>query len=304
MNLKNTIFILIIISFILSLISINKNKINKVQDNKITVSVSTFAIYDIVKNISQNTLNINTILPFGVDAHAYEPTPKQMVTLSKSALVIYSGAGLESWCKNFSFSNKVLDMSKYVSLNNLEKGHEHHHDSSIDPHYWLDVNNMIIASEVITKNLISIVPENKVLYEKNLNLYINMLKKIDKDYKKNLYECKLNTIIVNHNAYSYLSTKYGFQTQSLSGLSPEAQTSAKVMIELMKEIKEHNIKTIFFENFVSDKSIKSMAKDLSVKADSLHTLGNITVDEAKLNITYEELMRENLKKITNALECK
>jgi zinc transport system substrate-binding protein len=47
-----------------------------------------------------------------------------------------------------------------------------------------------------------------------------------------------------------------------------------------------------------------MAKDLGVKADSLHTLGNITVDEAKLNITYEELMRENLKKITNALECK
>ena len=103
MNLKNTIFILIIISFILSLISINKNKINKVQDNKITVSVSTFAIYDIVKNISQNTLNINTILPFGIDAHAYEPTPKQMVTLSKSALVIYSGAGLESWCKFFFF---------------------------------------------------------------------------------------------------------------------------------------------------------------------------------------------------------
>jgi zinc transport system substrate-binding protein len=303
MKLKNTIFILIIISFILTLISLKKNETNKVQDNKISVFVSTFALYDIVKNISQDTLNVNTILPFGVDAHAYEPTPKKMVTLSKSALVIYSGAGLESWCKNFSFSNKVLDMSKYVSLKSLDEKH-HNHESSLDPHYWLDINNMIVASQTITKNLISIVPKYKELYENNLKLYIKMLKKIDKDYKKTLYECKLNTIIVNHNAYSYLSSKYAFNTQSLSGLSPEAQTSAKVMIDLMKRIKEDNIKTIFFENFASDKSIKSIAKDLSVKVDYLHTLGNITFDEAKLDVTYEELMRENLKKIANALECK
>ena len=50
--------------------------------------------------------------------------------------------------------------------------------------------------------------------------------------------------------------------------------------------------------------IKSIAKDLNVKADFLHTLGNITADEANKKVTYEDLMRQNLKKIANALECK
>ena len=131
-----------------------------------------------------------------------------------------------------------------------------------------------------------------------------MLESIDAKYKKSLGECKKDTIIVNHNAFSYLSNNYGFHVEALSGLSPEAQPSAKSMVRLIEHIKEDGISTIFFESFVSDKVMKSIAREAKVSVDVLQPLGNITRDEADKKLTFEDIMLDNLEKISKALVCK
>ncbi|MDD5203488.1 MAG: zinc ABC transporter substrate-binding protein, partial [Sulfurimonas sp.] len=67
---------------------------------------------------------------------------------------------------------------------------------------------------------------------------------------------------------------------------------------------EDGVKTIFFENFVSDKAIKSISHDTNASVDVLQPLGNITADEAAQNLSYEDIMRQNLEKISQALMCK
>ncbi|MCF6339777.1 MAG: metal ABC transporter substrate-binding protein [Sulfurimonas sp.] len=308
MSLKNIILILIFIIFISLLITMDKNK--PVSDNikKTTIATSTFSLYDIVKNIANDNVDLFMILPFGVDAHSYEPTPKQVIKLHKSDLVIYSGAGLEPWISGFEFQNRAIDISLHVKLKELDKhehcnGNHHEHIQNFDPHYWLDIQNMIIATKLITRELIKLSPKNKELYIKNKDIYIEKLKNLDKNYKNKLAICKLNTIVVNHNAFSYLSSKYDFKVKALSGFSPEVQPSAKNMANLIEYVKEYKISTIFFESFVSDKAIKSIANEAKVNVDVLQPLGNITADEANQKLTYEDIMKSNLEKISKALEC-
>jgi len=138
---------------------------------------------------------------------------------------------------------------------------------------------------------------------KNRDSYLLDLKKLDEDYKQKLSTCQGDTIIVNHNAFSYMANNYSFHVEALSGLSPEAQPSAKKMIELIEHVKEHNISTIFFESFVSDKAIKSIASEANVEVDVLQPLGNITANEAKQKLSFEDIMRQNLQKISKALKC-
>ena len=133
---------------------------------------------------------------------------------------------------------------------------------------------------------------------------MNRLKQLDNDYDKALKSCKLKSIVTNHNAFSYISNKYGFHVEALSGLSPETEASAKDIMRIMEHIKEDGVSTIFFESFVSDKAMKSIAKDVDVNIDVLEPLGNITADEAKNNATYESIMRKNLTKLSKALMCK
>jgi len=308
---KKIIFVLLAItsfSLLLAYVMIGEEE---VKSKKPMVAVSTFSLYDITKHISGDTLEIINIIPFGVDPHSYEPTPKSMADITESRLVLYSGAGLEPWTEGFEFKNRVVNMSKHITLRELDSHeHEQHgfHDhqcahNKTDPHYWLDFSNMLTATKLITKELIKISPSNELLYLTNRDNYIKMLQKLDADFQKALRGCSLDTIIVNHNAVGYLAHRYGFHVEALSGFSPEAEPSAKNMARLITHVQEHSVPTVFFETFVSDRAIKSIADEAKVSVDVLQPLGNITAIEADKKLTYEQMMYINLEKISKALMC-
>ena len=281
------------------------------ETSKPIVSVSTFSLYDIARHIAGDSVEIINILPFGVDPHSFEPTPKLMASIERSSLVVYSGAGLEPWIENIVFKNRVIDISSYVELRNLgeeEFEHHQHHDeqcahNKIDPHYWLDFANMKKAASVITEELIKVVPQNESIYIANRDKYIDTLNKLDENYTKYLKSCRVHTVILSHNSIGYLAHNYNFHAESLSGLSPEAHPTATDIKRIFQEIEEDGVSTIFYENFVSNKAIKSIADDKGIEISVFQSLGNITADEARANKTYEDIMYLNLKKLSKALEC-
>jgi zinc transport system substrate-binding protein len=309
---KNFKIILLFLTLLVSLFlifALQKEPTQTVSQKPI-VSVSTFALYDIVKYIAKDKVDLVNILPFGVDPHSFELTPKLMSKIEKSSIVFYSGAGLEPWIRTIDFKGKAIDMSKYVKLRELNHEEElHHHDDKhahhkIDPHYWLDFDNMKKMSSVITDKLVKLQPKNKSYFLKNQQQYANMLERLDEKYKKTLLDCSVDTVILDHNAISYLAQRYNFNVESLNGLSPEAEPSAKDMQRVMKEISSRGISTLFFENFSNSKGMKSIANDMNVKLQTLQPLGNITADEAQKGLSYEDIMYINLKKLSKALSCK
>lgn len=300
-NFKKSIFFLIAVA-LFAFIFLNFMK-KDVQSKTTKVAVTTFALYDMVKNIAKDRVEIVKILPFGVDVHSFEPTPKLMVKIQHSDLVVFSGAGLEPWVEKFDFKGKALNMSKYVKLRKIEHNEDTHHHNGIDPHYWLDIGNMKLSAEVLTKHLDKISPKNKKFFDKNLKIYIEKLDLLDAKYKKVLSTCKRKTIVVNHNAFGYVANRYGFDVKHLTGLSPQSEPSAKKMSELITFIKNTGVNTIFFESFVSNRAIKSIAKESGVKVDVLQPMGNITSDEYKKGLSYFDIMNKNLDKLSKALMC-
>lgn len=305
-NLKIAVVLLILLLTVLFVFMQNEKKSSVAK--KPIVSVTTFALYDVTKHIAGNTMKVVNILPFGVDPHDFEPTPKLMRSVSKSALFIYSGAGLEPWIHGFRFKGKAIDMSKYVKLRKLQtdaiKNDSEHLHQAIDPHYWLDFDNMKIAAKVITQELIALQPKDKALYIKNRDKYIHMLEKLDEAYKHKLSDCKEESVVISHNALGYVANRYGFHVKSLTGLALEAEPSAQSIKEIFQDIHKQGIKTIFYEVFANAKLIKSIAKDANISAETFQPLGNITADEARKKLTYEDIMKENLNKLSKALMCK
>ena len=305
---------ILVLLFVTLILFVFTNEIDT-KTKKTSIAVSTYSLYDITKFIGGDSLEITSIIPFGVDPHSFELTPRLMAKIEDSNLVLYSGAGLEPWIEGFDFQNRAIDMSKYVNLRNVSK-EEHHHEehdheehghecfqTGMDPHYWLDFENMKMATKKITEELIVLLPENTTLYENRKDKYIKMLDDLDSSYKKALQGCKRDTIVLSHNSIGYLAQKYNFHTESLSGLSPEDQPTADDVKRVFQEILNDKQESIFFEHFVSNKLILSMAKDTNVSVDILHSLGNITKDEHLAGASYESVMQENLQKISKALSC-
>jgi zinc transport system substrate-binding protein len=308
---KSLKLILALLSLLIVTLIFTTNSNEQKLSSKPLITTSNFAIFDVIQHIGGDKIELVNIIPFGVDPHSFEPTPKVVAKLEKSDFFFYSGDILEPWADHLSLEAKGVDLSQYVSLRKFDdedehEDHEdeHHHDhGAYDPHYWLDVDNMKQIAQVITEKLSMLEPKNKHLFEKNKLAYIKSLEQLDDLYKESLLSCKQDTIVVTHNAFSYLAQRYDFKVESLTGLSTDAQPSAKDVQHIFQEIQDKNISVVFFENFSSSKNIQTIADDLSIEVDSLQPLGNITADEKDQNLSYEDLMKINLEKIAKALQC-
>ncbi len=312
MGLKKILATLFLVVLIAGLVLVNNNKKVDGNSSEQNIVLSTFPLYDIASHIAKDKFVLSTVLPFGSDAHSFEMTPKKMAQIQDAELFVYSGASLEPWVSKFS-SKKSLDMSQHVELIHMQEDENHHHahhdeheqvedDEAVDPHYWLDLTNMQKMAEVLTSEFIRLSPDNKSFFEKNKKEYLNNLIDMDNRYKKEFKECKKDTIVVNHNAFSYLGKKYNFHIESINGLSNDSMPSPKVIKDIIHLIEDEDISIIFFESFASDKLIKSIAKDTNVNVDTLQPLGNITKDEE--NMSFSEIMDDNILKIKKALECR
>jgi len=280
----------------------------KSVSNKPHVTVSTFALYDISQKLLAGHADVSMLIPFGQDIHSYEMTPQDRIKIEKSKFFIYSGAGLEPWTHSFEALPNTIDMSQFVKLQHAQEEHHHHGEAcshSFDPHYWLDIDNMILITKKLQDVYIKAFPEEvSKQIQHNATQYIVMLKSIDALYKKRLSTCKHDEIIVSHNAFGYLASRYDFHVIALTGFSPDAMPSAKDLASLSDIVKEKGISVIFGEAYMSDALMQSLSRETGARVDILQPLANITALEAAEFNDYKLLMQLNLRKLYFAMECR
>ncbi len=289
-------------------------------NSKPMVSVSIFSLLEVANAVAGDAIDVHSIVPLGSDAHIFSPNPTQVADTSKSALFIYNGAGFETWAESLKNTlpktTQVIDMSLHVALQKNEEeyhdehtGEEHHdhdeHEHGLhDPHYWLDIDNMIKMTQTMDTEFSKLLPEKAEQFHKNASAYISELQKLKAEYVTGLNECKNRTLISNHDAFGYLAHANKLENISVIGLSSDEQPSAQTVAHVVEVVKEHGMKTIFFEELINDNVSQTIARETGAKAVPLQALENISEDELKSHQTYLSLMRENLKKLREAMECR
>ncbi len=106
------------------------------SSDQVKVMTTLFPLKDFTERIGGKHVDVESVLPPGVDAHTYEPTPKMMITLAKSDIFIYNGAGLEGFADSAvqTLKNddvKILEATKGIDLQAFtdeEHDHENEHE--------------------------------------------------------------------------------------------------------------------------------------------------------------------------------
>jgi zinc transport system substrate-binding protein len=290
--------------------------------SNMTVTTTIYPLYSIAKEIGADKIKLQNLIPFGVEAHGFDPTPTDMAKLSKSDIFITSSDSMEPWknkiVKSLKIEQKVFDMSEYVKLRTIQKENDEHHEDEkdkkehkhehenegIDPHYWVSLNNYILMTETITKLFIEKDSTNKDFYIQNSNNYLAKVKALKEKYDLSMATCTNKKILVNHDAFGYFADDYEVKQYSISGMSPEDKPSAKQISELINLVKNEKINTVFFEEFASPMVAQTIAKASNVKIDTLRPAENISKEENKKGYGYLQIMEDNLEKLKFAMDCK
>lgn len=316
---------IIVVFFLLGITVLSTEKLN--------VITTIYPLYDFAKVIGGEYANVELILKPGIDAHSFEPTPKNIIKISNSDIFFYTNMYMEPWAEKIKQNRSlkkayIVDTSenitmyntneklkkenchhKHMEINCDEPNHKHevngnnHHTHSLDPHIWLDP---ILAIEIV-KNIrdayIKVDEKNKEYYIENCNKYLNELTKLD-NLIKNIINNSNNKIIVyaGHFAFGYFALRYGLEYVSpYEGFSPNAEPTPKKISNIINAINEHSSKYIFYENMENTKIIKTIALETNAEILPLYTIDNITKEDFNSVASYLYYMNLNILSLKKGL---
>ncbi|WP_425802636.1 metal ABC transporter substrate-binding protein [Desulfitobacterium sp. Sab5] len=271
---------------------------------KLTVYTSFYPMYDLTKKVGGDKINLKNLIPAGTEPHDWEPTPGDMGNLEKADVLIYNGAGMETWIDKVlkSIDNEKLvtvEASKGLKLlDNTDKNE----NLTYDPHVWLNPMLAKQEMEAIKNALVSADPLNKEYYEKNYNDNAQKLDQLDQEYKKTITELSKKDIIVAHQAFSYLCSAYGLNQVAIEGLAADSEPSPARMAEIVNFVKEKQLKYIFFEELVSPKVTQTIAQETGATATVLNPLEGLSEADQQAGKDYFSVMRDNLEVLKKALQ--
>ena len=122
-------------------------------------------IADITRQVAGDRVQVDTLIPLGVDPHSFELTPADVSKIAQTDVLIINGAGFESWLNETltSSDSKAVVINSSNGLNPrkptaLEIQDEDHTEG--DPHFWLDPTLAIRYTENIRDGLIKFDPQS------------------------------------------------------------------------------------------------------------------------------------------------
>ena len=174
----------------------------------------------------------------------------------------------------------------------------------MDPHAWLDPNNVIVYADNIREGLTQLDPDGAEIYQANTSAYIDQLTELDAWINGQVAQIQPQhrVLVTNHESLGYFAERYGFRLVGavIPSFSSDASPSAQQMADLIEQIKLYEAPAIFLDSSDNPDLAQQIAKETGVKVvNDLH-LESLT--QGGPADTYIDMMRNNVTKIVQALQ--
>jgi zinc/manganese transport system substrate-binding protein len=257
---------------------------------------------DLVRNVGGERLDLDILVPAGADPHDFEPRPSDAVALADADLVVRSGGDLDEWLGELidSAGGDAAEVTLLDSVETIEGGHAHAedepHDEDLDPHWWQDPRNAILAVESIRDALAEADPGGRRAYERNARAYIAELRALDEEIERCMQRVppSKRKLVTTHDSLGYFAARYDVEVIGavIPSLSTQAQPSAKDVEALVEQIEDEGVEAIFPEAAVSQRLERAISRESGAEVGRelwTDTLG----DEGSRVATYVDAMRAN-----------
>jgi ABC-type Zn uptake system ZnuABC Zn-binding protein ZnuA len=263
------------------------------------ILTSTTFLADITRHIAGDRVAVESLLPIGADPHSYQPTPQDVAKIADSKLLIINGAKyehfLEPLLQNAGGEREVVEASSGINPRKDANG--------VDPHMWLDPNNVVTYVENIREALTQYDPDGAATYQSNADAYIAELKSLDAWIVEQVSQIppERKLLITNHEALGYFAERYGFTVAGtvVESFSSGASPSAGQMAGLIDQIKSNGAPAIFLDASDNESLAKQIADETGVRVVTDLHLESLT--DGPPAATYMDMMKDNVTLIVDAL---
>lgn len=303
---KKYILFLFAIFTMVSIISCSNSGYEYVE-GKLNVVATTTMIGDLANEVGGENVSVTTLMNTGVDPHLYQPKASDTNALLKADLVIMNGLHLEGQMGEVLEqleASKLLIIGDYLPEENIVKDDQ----NIVDPHIWFNVENWILATDIVSDKMIALDSERSEAYNElrvSYKLELDVLQTYVLSRVAELDEDK-RVLVTAHDAFNYFGQAYGFDVYAIQGISTESEASVDDIQQLARLVRDLDVKAIFVESSIPVSTINSVVESAGSLGHELAIGGELFSDslgdESTDAETYIKTVMSNVDTIVDSLK--
>ncbi|MCS7237824.1 MAG: zinc ABC transporter substrate-binding protein [Thermoguttaceae bacterium] len=276
------------------------------------VLCTTGMIADAVRAVGGPQVEVEQLLPPGVDPHLYRPSARDKWRINAADVVFFNGLRLEGrlepllvrrsrWMPVFAVTD-VLRRDCPERLRPLDDN-----SGILDPHVWLELELWIRCVDFIAECLASVDPAHAASYRQRAQLYQAELRQLDEYARSRLRAIpeERRMLVTTHDAFGYFARRYGLSVATLQGLSTVDEIDLVTMNLLIEELVARRVPAVFVENSVSPRALEAVVAGCRARGHQLKIGGMLYADCLGLpgspGETFLGAFRHNVDTIAEAL---
>lgn len=304
------------------------------DDGKMSVVCTLFPYYDFARQIAGEHASVTLLLAPGREAHSFEPTPRDALTIANADVFIYNGGEGETWVEdlldavgeNIGTSACMMDyvdaheeeivegmqVREHDHEHEHEYGEEHDHDHEhdedsdeieYDEHIWTSPENAVILCRAVCEAMCTQDGANADFYRANCEDYCAQLTALDEQFGALRAEAKRDLLVfADRFPLLYFCNRYDLRYRAaFHGCSTDTEPSLSTLKYLIDKVNEEHIPVVCTIDLSSRRIAEAVSESTGAEIVTLWSMQTISRADFDAGETYVSLMTRNLDALRKGL---
>ena len=306
------------------------------DDGRLRVVTTLFPYYDFARAVAGDRADVTLLLAPGREAHSFEPTPLDAVTISRADVFIYNGGEGEVWADDMLDAvgediGTVLRMMDFVDAREEEfsegmqgadshdHAHDHDHDHELhdhaehdhddsdeveyDEHIWTSPKNAVVLCRAVCDAICKADPANEDFYRANCDGYCAQIEALDARFAS-LCESAPHKLLVFADRFPmlYFCREFGLNYRAaFHGCSGDTEPSLATIKFLIDKVEEESIPVVYTIDFGTKKVAAVVSECTGAAVGTLYSMQTVSRADFDAGETYLTLMERNYEALRKGL---
>lgn len=267
-------------------------------DDTTTVMAAFYPLEYVAGEVGGSSVTVESLTPAGAEPHDVELSPQQIASIDDADLILYIKGfqpAIDEAVAQVA-PDRAVDVSQGITLLTAPGS-----ESGVDPHIWLDPDNMRVIAATVRDRLAAVNPADEASYTTAKDQLDGELEALDRRWAAGTKDCTNRDLVVSHEAFAYLADRYDFSQVGISGVSPDIEPSPAQAAQVADFVRANDVRTIYFETLVDPKVAQTVAAETGAATAVLDPLEGLPEGS---DATYLSVMEDNLATVQSGQPCR
>ena len=254
------------------------------------VAATIFPLYDLTRRVAADRLAVQLVLAPGLDPHAYEPRPRDVVGLADAGLIFAVGLGLDPWASSLARAAgageaRVFELGPLMDPILAPPGLIRA-EPMIDAHFWTDPVRARRAVDVLVEALGGLDPEGAPFYRERGDAIKRSIDALHAEVARRAETWPHRRIVTFHGSLFYFAARYGLQVVGVVQPVPGSEPTAQHVSAVVGLLRGPEPAPLFAEPQMDTQLARSLAREAGVAVHQVDPIGG-----GPGTATYEDIVR-------------